>query len=237
MNSRFSRLAVLLTLFFVCCASSSKAQKRRTPEFDWDAKLKNMGFLDVCYWEPSIQEYLVYRTSDNFTGAPLYNRKLTKAWLHPKAAKMLIRAQELLQRERPELAILILDAARPLEIQEKINAWAKATGNNYYIADPAKGGGLHNYGMAVDITLIDSDGMWLPMGTPFDYFGPESHIDKEETLLKQRRITKSEYDNRRFMRRIMEAAGFRTVSSEWWHFNACSREEAREKYLLIDRDR
>jgi D-alanyl-D-alanine dipeptidase len=222
-------------LLCVCAALSSNAQIRRTPEFDWDAKMKDMGFVDVCYWEPEIQQYLVYRTSDNFTGAPLYNRKLTKPWLHPVAARKLIKAHELLRKERPDLSLLILDASRPLEIQEKINAWAKATGNNYYIADPAKGGGLHNYGMAVDITLIDSDGIWLPMGTSFDFFGPESHIDNEEALLKQRRITKTEYDNRRFMRRIMEAAGFRTVSSEWWHFNACSREEAKEKYLLVEK--
>jgi D-alanyl-D-alanine dipeptidase len=226
------RLFMAVCLFSVLCGN---AQNRKTVEYDWDARMRQMGFTDVCFWEPSIQYYLVYGTGDNFTGAPLYNSKLTKAWLHPRAATMLIRAQDLLQSERPDLSLLIYDAARPMEIQRKMDEWARRTNNRYYVADPAKGGGLHNYGMAVDVTLVDKNGEWLPMGTPFDFFGPESNTDKDGELLKKRRITPSEYKNRRFLRRIMEAAGFTSVSSEWWHFNACSREEAMEKYLLIER--
>jgi D-alanyl-D-alanine dipeptidase len=216
-------------------SSYSNAQNERTVEYDWDAKMKGMGFVDVCFWEPSIQCYLVYKTRDNFTGMPLYNSKLTKAWLHPRAAGMLIRAYDLLRNERPDLSLLIYDAARPVEVQRKMNEWAKKTNNAYYVADPAKGGGLHNYGMAVDVTLVDKNGEWLPMGTPFDYFGPEAHTDKEDDLLKRRRITPLEYKNRKFLRRIMEEAGFSSITSEWWHFNACPREEAKEKYWLIER--
>ena len=226
----------LLILFILCTFTScSNAQNKSNVEYDWDAKMKNMGFIDVCFWEPSIQSYLVYATKDNFTGSPLYNSKLTKAWLHPRAAKMVIHAQEILRREQPEYSILIFDAARPMEVQRKMSNWAKQTNNEYYVADPAKGGGLHNYGMAVDVTIVDGNGEWLPMGTPFDFFGPEANTDKEDDLLKKRRITSSEYKNRKFLRRIMEEAGFLSIASEWWHFNACTREVAREKYLLIDR--
>jgi D-alanyl-D-alanine dipeptidase len=73
------------------------------------------------------------------------------------------------------------------------------------------------------------------MGTAFDFFGAESNIDKEEDLVKRRRITPSEYRNRRLLRKVMEKAGFKTVKSEWWHFNACSREEAIKNHLLIVR--
>ena len=223
-------------MFFLCVFTScGNAQNKNSTEYDWDAKMKDMGFVDVCFWEPTIQNYLVYTTKDNFTGSPLYNSKLTKAWLHPRAAKMLIHAQELLRREQPEYSILIYDAARPMEVQRKMYEWAKKTKNEYYFADPAKGGGLHNYGMAVDVTIVDDKGEWLPMGTPFDFFGPEANTDKEDDLLKKRRITSSEHKNRKFLRRIMEAAGFKPIASEWWHFNACTREEAREKYLLIEK--
>jgi D-alanyl-D-alanine dipeptidase len=215
--------------------SHGKAQNKKTVEYDWDAKMKDMGFVDVCFWEPSIQCYLVYKTEDNFIGKSLYNSKLTKAWLHPNAARMILRAHDLLRNERPDLSLLIYDAARPMEVQRKMDEWAKRTNNEYYVADPTKGGGLHNYGMAVDVTLVDENGEWLPMGTPFDFFGPESNTDKEDDLLKRRRITPSEYKNRKLLRRIMEKAGFKSVTSEWWHFNACSREEAMEKYLLIER--
>ena len=228
-------LRLLMTFYLCMFTSCSNAQTKEPVEYDWDAKMKNMGLIDVCFWEPSIQLYLVYTTKDNFTGKPLYNSKLTKAWLHPRAAKMLIHAQELLRREHPNLSFLIYDAARPMEVQRKMAEWAKKTNSEYYVADPAKGGGLHNYGMAVDVTLVNEDGSWLPMGTPFDFFGPEANTDKEDELLKKRRITPSEYKNRKLLRRIMEEAGFKTVASEWWHFNACTREEAREKYLLIDR--
>jgi D-alanyl-D-alanine dipeptidase len=212
-----------------------KGQNAKPVEYDWDAKMNAMGLVDVCFWEPAIQYYLVYGTKDNFTGALLYNSKLTKVWLHPRAAAMLIRAHDLLRSERPDLSLLIYDASRPVEVQRKMSDWAKKTNNEYYVADPAKGGGLHNYGMAVDVTLVDANGEWLPMGTPFDFFGPEAHTDREDDLLKRRRITPSEYKNRKFLRRIMEAAGFTSITSEWWHFNACPREEAKDKYRLIDR--
>jgi D-alanyl-D-alanine dipeptidase len=32
----------------------------------------------------------------------------------------------------------------------------------------------------------------------------------------------------------MTGAGFHTVKSEWWHFNACSLEEAMKKYKVIE---
>ncbi|MDR0575418.1 MAG: M15 family metallopeptidase [Tannerella sp.] len=224
-------------MFIYLCTfiSCGNAQNKQNAEYNWDAKMKDMGLMDVCFWEPSIQSYLVYTTGDNFTGKPLYNSRLTKAWLHPRAVKMLIRAQDILRKERPDLFILIYDAARPIEVQRTMAEWAEKTNNEYYVADPAVGGGLHNYGMAVDVTLVDEKGEWLPMGTPFDFFGPEAHTDKEDDLLKRRRLTPSEYKNRKLLRRIMEEAGFTSIASEWWHFNACSREEAKEKYLLIDR--
>jgi D-alanyl-D-alanine dipeptidase len=231
MKNLRTNLFLFCYLFFLSCGNA----QTKNAEYDWDAKMKDMGFIDVCFWEPSIQSYLVYTTADNFIGKPLYNAKLTKAWLHPRAAKMLIHAQEILQKERPDLALLIYDAARPMEVQRTMAEWAKRTKNEYYVADPVKGGGLHNYGMAVDVTLIDDQGEWLPMGTPFDFFGPESHTDSEDDLLKRRRISPSEYKNRKLLRRIMVEAGFIPIAGEWWHFNACSREEAREKYLLINR--
>ena len=228
-------LRIFSVVFLCIFASCSNAQNRNAIEYDWDTKMKDMGFVDVCFWEPTIQFYLVYSTKDNFTGSPLYNSKLTKAWLHSRAAKMLIHAQEILRRERPGLSILILDASRPMEVQRKMAEWAKKANSEYYVADPLKGGGLHNYGMAVDVTIVDENGMWLAMGTSFDFFGPEANTDKEDDLLKRRRITQSEYNNRKLLRRTMEKAGFTSITSEWWHFNACSREEAREKYVLIER--
>jgi D-alanyl-D-alanine dipeptidase len=226
---------LLLCVAFVGYAQNKKPAASASSEYNWDAKLKAMGFVDVTFWEPTIQCYLVYTTKDNFIGRPIYNSRLTRPWLHPRAAKMLIRAQEMLHIEHPELSLLIYDAARPMEVQRSFSEWAKKTKNEYYVADASKGGGLHNYGLAVDVTLVDGNGAWLSMGTPFDYFGDEAHTDNEDDLLKRRRITPSELQNRRLLRRVMEKAGFTSVASEWWHFNACTRDEARAKYKVIER--
>ena len=215
--------------------SGSIAQNRPVDTYNWDVRMRELGLTDVCFWEPAIQYYLIYATADNFMQKPLYNMKLTRAWLHPHAALKLIRAQEILQNERPELSLLIYDAARPIEVQRTMAEWAKRTNNLNFVSDPVKGGGQHNYGMAVDVTLVNRQGEWLPMGTPFDFFGPEAYTDKEEELLRQRRISPSEYQNRRLLRQVMEAAGFTSIRNEWWHFNACSSEEAKTRYKLIDR--
>jgi len=215
--------------------SSSHAQTNRNDLYDWDKRMKDIGFVDVCFWEPSIQYHLFYATANNFLKKPIYNSKLTKVWLHPRAAQMLIHAQDLLQKEHPELALFVYDAARPIEAQRIMSAWAKQTKNDNFVADPSKGGGQHNYGMAVDVTLANHKGEGLPMGTSFDFFGPEARTDKENDLLKNRRITPIEYKNRQLLRRIMESAGFTSIRNEWWHFNACTREEAMSNYILIDR--
>jgi len=224
-------------VYFCLCAFAvfSQALNRQNVEYDWDTKMRDLGLADVCFWEPSIEYHLVYATPVNFMNKPLYNTKLTKVWLRPRAAKMLFLAQDLLHEDHPELSLLIFDAARPMEVQRTMSEWAKKTKNDNFIADPAKGGGLHNYGMAVDVTLVNNKGERLPMGTEFDHFGPEARTDKEDDLLKRRRITPAEYKNRKLLRFIMEAAGFQSITTEWWHFNACPREEAIAKYPPIDR--
>lgn len=199
----------------------------------WDHILRQRGLVDVCTLDTSIQVHLQYATPDNFVGKVLY-QGLTRAWLRPEAAKKLLQAQKLLKKEHPGKSLLIYDAARPMAVQRRMWSLVQGTGKTYYVANPAKGGGLHNYGMAVDITILDEKGQPLPMGTPFDYFGKEANTDREEELVQAKKITPEEYANRRLLRRIMKQAGFTTVTSEWWHFNACSRSFARQNLPLID---
>ena len=103
-----------------------------------------------------------------------------------------------------------------------------------YVANPARGGGVHNFGLAVDITLCDSLGNELSMGTPVDHLGYESNITAEQTLLKRGIITAQELTLRRLLRSVMTRAGFKTIRSEWWHFELVRRADARQRYKLID---
>lgn len=93
---------------------------------------------------------------------------------------------------------------------------------------------MHNYGLAVDVSIVNENGEALPMGTEVDHLGIEAHITHEVELVKSGRISKEAYQNRLLLRQVMKDAGFRALNSEWWHFNRCSREEAKQRYKRIE---
>jgi D-alanyl-D-alanine dipeptidase len=217
-----SSLLLLSTCFSLLCQAE-----------DWDKRLAGMGFVDICAMDSTIQVHLIYATVSNFLNKPVYEG-LTKAWLHPDAARKLVQAQQNLKREQPTYSLLVYDAARPMEVQRQM--WELVKGTQYvnYVSNPANRNGRHNYGMAVDITIVDSEDRPLSMGTPIDFFGEEANTDKEPALVKAGKITGQEFQNRRLLRRIMQQAGFTTITSEWWHFNACSSETAKARYKIIE---
>ena len=86
----------------------------------------------------------------------------------------------------------------------------------------------------MDVTLVDRQGNWQPMGSDFDHFGPESHIDGEDGLLAEGIITKEEYDNRHLLRRVMRQQGLLTLKSEWWHFSLMPVSRARRELKAVE---
>ena len=191
------------------------------------------GYVDVATLSPDIMVSLMYARDDNFTGKVLYDG-LDKAWLHPDAAKAVADAQRRLSALRPGYRLLIKDAARPMSVQRRMFNPGKGTSKANYVANPAKGGGLHNYGVAVDITIADADGKELDMGTQVDHLGVEANIDREAELVRRGVMTENARQNRLLLRRVMKEAGFSTIRTEWWHFNLVSKARAREKYRLLD---
>ena len=198
-----------------------------------ETRLREMGLVDVQELDATIGVHLVYATEENFMGEVLY-RDLHKAFLLPEMAERVVRAQALLKAERPELSLMILDAARPLSIQLKMFHLVAGTPRNIYVSNPKHGPGLHNYGAAVDVTLVDTWGRLLDMGTEFDHFGPEAHTDIETQLVREGKISHEALENRRLLRRVMKEAGLKPLRSEWWHFNLMSREQARQRLKPID---
>ena len=189
--------------------------------------------IDPMEQDSTLVVHLLYATTDNIFGEAVYNG-LTKAWLHPEAASKLLTAQKLLKEKHPSYSIIIFDAARPMKVQQRMWNLVRGTDKTNYVSNPANGGGLHNYGMAVDVSILDGAGTLLPMGTEIDHFGEEAHTDNEQTLVDTNKITREAFHNRQLLRSIMRQAGFRTILYEWWHFNACTRQEAREKYAVIE---
>jgi D-alanyl-D-alanine dipeptidase len=211
---------------FDCCLHSHEP-------LDKDLELEMYGLVEVSTLDEGIMVQLVYCTPYNFMGKVLY-RDMSRAYLQPDVADKLLAAYRALKKLRPDLTLIIYDAARPVSVQWDMWNMVKGTEWDYYVKNPEKGGGMHNFGAAVDLSLVDGTGQPLPMGTPFDYFGYEANTDKEAALVAAGRITPRELENRLLLRKIMTGAGFRTVKSEWWHFNACSLEEAQRKYRIIE---
>ena len=199
-----------------------------------EKKLIEQGMVDITVVIPGIQVELKYSTEDNFFKQDVYG-DLVRCYLHPKATEMLAKAQEALQKDYPNLSLLVYDGVRPLSVQQIL--WDSLDKPDsikpLYVSDP-KIGGLHNYGVAVDLTIVDmKTGKPLDMGTAFDFFGYPAYPDRELQMLAEKKITKAQVANREILRKVMKGAGFTGIGSEWWHFNAFSRKEAGEKFPLI----
>ena len=53
-------------------------------------------------------------------------------------------------------------------------------------------------------------------------------------MIKEGKLSKKQLDNRLLLREAMTNAGFTALTTEWWHFNSCTRHEARQKYEIIE---
>ena len=200
---------------------------------DIEMKFRELGFIDISELNPDVRVELMYAVDDNFTGQVLYGG-LTRVWLHPDAARAVDKAQKKLSEIMPGYRLLVKDAGRPMSVQRRMFNAVKGTSKANYVANPAKGGGLHNYGLAVDVTIEDAQGNELDMGTPVDHLGPEANIDREPLLVKKGVMSEYARQNRLLLRKVMKVAGFKPLRTEWWHFNLVSKAIAREKYKRLD---
>lgn len=205
------------------------SQKKSATEL----RMEKQGLVDISSMDSSILVDLMYARADNFTGKVLYT-DLHRAYLHPQAAKALVKAQAELKRLRPDLSLKIYDATRPMSVQQKMWNVVAGTPIYFYVSNPKNGGGLHNYGLAVDITLCHAQtGDTLHMGTKVDYMGKPAHVRAEAEMLKKGKISQEAIRNRQLLRKVMGAAGFKVLPTEWWHFNFRSRAEAKAKYKVV----
>lgn len=175
---------------------------------------------------------LRYATTNNFVGKNMYG-KFNRAYLHRLAADKLAKAEQNLQRDHPGYRLVIFDALRPRSVQYLLWEQVKGTDKQTYVANPA-GGSIHNFGFAVDISVLDENGKELDMGTPYDDFTPLSQPQREEQYLKEGKLTEAQIRNRRILRKAMEEAGFIQLPVEWWHYDALPKSEVRSRYKIVE---
>lgn len=80
-------------------------------------------------------------------------------------------------------------------------------------AEPG-GIGPHQTGGAIDVTIIDSHGNELQMGTSY-----RDHSDVNKIPMFSKFCTTDESNNRRTLRTLMTNAGFYFYPGEWWHYS------------------
>ena len=217
---------LILTLF-ISMLTMSKAFA-----VDYDAEFAKMGFVDVQTLDSTIQVDLKYSSTDNFMGVNMYG-DLYKAYFRPEIAQMVVDAQKYLKEVNPEYTLVIYDAARPLSAQRMMYEKVQGTKFSQYVAKPVNGGGYHNYGCAVDVTILYK-GEPLDMGAGFDEFSTLSHINNESYNLKIGKLSQEAYNNRQILRKVMRKAGFNTYRCEWWHFQHYSKKYMRSNFKSID---
>lgn len=209
-----------------------KIKHRDTSDFE-RILIKNhlVNMHDV---DSSIKVDLRYSTTNNFLHKDIYG-DFDQAYLQPQVAKKLKNAQQYLKDTFPNYSLIIFDAVRPRSIQQIMWNTIKVSPKMRpkYLSNP-KYGSLHNFGAAVDISIVDSSGKLLDMATDFDCFKELAYPTLEKILLKKGKITQQQINNRKLLRKIMAKAGFFNIQTEWWHFNSCHRKEARLKYKIIE---
>ena len=169
----------------------------------------------------------MYSAPDNFMRRDVYG-DLETAYLLPHFARKVAAAQRLLRERRPGWRLLVCDAARPVSVQRQMYELVKGTPNQVYVADGTRGG-RHNYGVAVDVTLLDETGAPVDMGTPVDFFGDEAHTGNEPALSAEA------CRNRQLLGSVMREAGLVPYRREWWHYEEpMAMSEVRIRYKLLD---
>ncbi len=174
--------------------------------------------VDVAQAIPNAVLEIRYATRHNFLHEQLYEH--ARCLLRNEAVDALGRVEERLEQQG--YRIKLWDCYRPISVQRLM--WKRLPVKGL-VADPDDGGSLHNRGIAVDASLVDADGHDVVMPTGHDDFSRKGRRDApcaDPNAAKHREL----------LRAAMEAEGFTTIRTEWWHFEAPRGEEEHLPPLL-----
>lgn len=239
----------ILILFFLSCNSEPQVEVSIDKEeienvliarvdstllWEVDRVMNSIGLVELAFIDTTIQVDLRYADSDNFMGVKLYDT-LTRLFLQKEVAIRLSKSQHYLDSIYPGYALLVYDGVRPQQVQQEM--WDALDSiptyrRGKFVSNP-KNGSVHNFGAAVDLTIVDPQGDVLDMGAGYDDFRAIAFPSHEARFLKSGELTQQQYNNRKLLRKVMKHSGFYNIPSEWWHFNAYSRTSASKKYQML----
>lgn len=182
------------------------------------------GFVSIAEAVPDVLLDIRYYSTFNFIGERIDGYEEPVALITREAAEALkAAAAECLGKG---YRLKIFDAYRPQKAVDHFMRWAADPGDvrmkkyfypgldkkvlipRGYIAEHSG----HSRGSTVDLTLFDMMSQQdADMGGTFDFFGEESHPDYAG-------VSDAQYANRVLLRQAMVKHGFKTITTEWWHF-------------------
>ena len=189
------------------------------------------SYVDVSN-APNVHLSLRYATTNNFMKKNVYG-DFQQCFLHRVASEKFREAARILQQEKPGWKFLVFDCLRPRSIQVKLFEVVEGTEEQAYVANPQTGS-IHNYGLALDLSLEDNNGRELDMGTGFDDFRPIARPDLERESLRHKKLTRQQVAHRLLLRKIMVQAGFIQLPIEWWHYDALPKDDVRAHYKIVE---
>ena len=187
------------------------------------AQERPAAFVDAATVVPGLVLDMRYSDSHNFVGRPIDGYDAPRCLLTRQAAAALADvARDLAARG---LVLKAFDCYRPAQAVANFERWARdlndlaAKAEFYpevdkrtlfrdgYIASRSG----HSRGSTIDLTVAETSGGELDMGTPFDFFSPRSWpADTHVSRVAQA--------NRALLAAAMRHHGFRPYAKEWWHF-------------------
>jgi zinc D-Ala-D-Ala dipeptidase len=187
------------------------------------AQERPAAFVDAATVVRGLIAEMRYAGSHNFVGRPIDGYEAPHCLLTRPAADALADvARDLSSRG---LVIKAFDCYRPTRAVANFVRWArdlkdqKMKAEFYpevdkrtlfrdgYIATQSG----HSRGSTIDLTLAQTDGHELDMGTPFDFFSPRSWPADPTASAEA-------HKNRMLLAAAMHRRGFRGYDKEWWHF-------------------
>lgn len=197
---------------------------------------EEVKLVNILDYDSKIKVEMKYFTKDNFVGAIIDGYKANKCLMSEPAALALAKAQKLALKKG--YSLLVHDCYRPQRGVNHFIRWSEdpkdlKTKKKYYPNLPknqlfklgyiAEKSG-HSRGSTVDLTLYDlKKEKSIEMGTIYDFLDPLSNT-------KNPKISKEILANRMILVEVMQEAGFRNYSKEWWHYTL-NNEPNKDQYL------
>ena len=201
-----------------------------TKEYDMSADFEQIvtmdssGFVLLSDYVPAIVQEIRYYSTYNFVGDRIDGYEAPCAMLTKEAARALKNVSnemiasgyrlKIFDAYRPARAVrhFVLWGIEDLDLRMKPYFYPDLEKQDLFVRGYIASRSSHSRGSTVDLTLLDMQtGKELDMGSPFDWFGEESHPD-------YRGISEEQYKNRMFLQTAMKRNRFLPIDCEWWHF-------------------